>query len=79
MSIRSFPTTTSRRALIDAVVESYVSWREANAAANLAYETWKQCTRTERELSFEDYQAALDREERAAAAYQHLIELAQAA
>jgi hypothetical protein len=77
MSIRSIPTT-SRRALIDAVVDSYVSWREASAAANAAYQTWKDSVRLERTPAFDDYQAALDREERAAAAYQHLIELARA-
>jgi hypothetical protein len=78
MSIKSFPTT-SRRALIDAVVDSYVTWREANAAANAAYQTWKESARAERPPSFQEYQSALDREERAAAAYQHLIELARAA
>jgi hypothetical protein len=78
MSIKSFPTT-SRRALIDAVVDSYVSWREANAAVGAAYQAWKESARAERTPSFESYQAALDREERAAAAYQHLIELARAA
>ena len=78
MGIKSFPTN-SRRALIDAVVDSYVNWREANAAANAAYRSWRDSARPERVLSFDEYQAALDREERAAAAYQHLIELARAA
>jgi hypothetical protein len=78
MSARSFPTT-SRRALIDAVVDSYVGWREANAAANAAYQTWKQSSGGTRAPAFGEYQAALDREEQAAAAYQHLIELARGA
>jgi hypothetical protein len=78
MGIKSFPTT-SRRALIDAVVDSYVSWREANAAANAAYQAWKESVRPECAPWFEEYQSALEREERAAAAYQHLVELARAA
>jgi hypothetical protein len=63
--------------LIDAVLDGYVAWREENAAAETAYRNWLRAGRAERGLAFAAYTAALDREERAAADYQRMIERAE--
>ena len=68
----------SREQLIDAVMDGYVSWREANAGANSAYQAWRQAGGAERGAAFDLYQLALDGEERAAAEYAQLIARAQA-
>lgn len=67
----------SRIALVDGVIEGYVSWREESAAVTATYERWSNARSEERSNAFHAYVAALDREERAASAYQHLV--AQAA
>jgi hypothetical protein len=65
--------------LIDAVMDGYITWREESAAVEAAYHTWRGASRDGRTVAFEDYFAALDREERAASEYRRLIELAEAA
>jgi hypothetical protein len=55
-------------------MDGYVAWYEANLAAAAAYQSWHVATRPERAFAFDAYQAALDREEHAASAYQELIE-----
>jgi hypothetical protein len=56
--------------LVDEFVDRYVWWREESAAARSAYETWTSQDGGDPALAFAVYQAALDREERAARAYQ---------
>jgi hypothetical protein len=58
---------------VDAVIEGYVSWREESAAVTATYERWSSARSQERSNAFQAYVAALDREERAASAYQHLV------
>ena len=65
--------------LIDAVMDGYVTWREASAAVEASYHRWRQASRDERAIAFDHYFAALDREEHAASEYRRLIELAEAA
>jgi hypothetical protein len=66
------------RQLVDAVMDRYVSWREATAAATKAYVAWNQATSGELPGAFYRYRLALDREERAADDYRRLVELVQA-
>lgn len=65
--------------LIDAVMDGYVSWREESAAVESAYRNWRQAGPNEEAILFDDYIAALDREEHAASEYRRLVELAEAA
>ena len=69
----------SREQLIDAVMDGYVGWCEASAAANSAYQLWRGAEGAERAAAFDLYQLALDGEERAAGEYQRLIARASAA
>ena len=65
--------------LIDAVMDGYVSWREESAAVESAYRNWRQAAPNDEAILFDDYIAALDREEHAASEYRRLVELAEAA
>ena len=65
--------------LIDAVMDGYVTWREQSEAVEAAYRSWRRAAPDEREIAFDNYFAALDREEYAASEYRRLIELAEAA
>ena len=65
--------------LIDEVMDGYVTWREESAAVESAYHSWRSAGRDEEAVAFDDYFAALDREERAASEYRRLVELAEAA
>jgi hypothetical protein len=61
-------------ALIDAVLERYLDWRQASREVDHAYDAWHTVDRKERERAYADYRDALDTEERAAEAYRVLIE-----
>lgn len=54
---------------LDAVMDSYVEWREESQIVETAYERWAESERFERGLAYAAYRAALDREEKAADAY----------
>jgi hypothetical protein len=56
--------------IVDEMIDDYVSWREACAAAATAYKNWKYAERHDKTLAFSLYASALDGEERAAAEYQ---------
>jgi hypothetical protein len=58
-------------------MDGYVTWREESAAVHSAYQRWERAARHERDIAFDEYVAALDREERAAAAYKQFAELAE--
>jgi hypothetical protein len=65
------------RLLLDALIDSYVRWREESAAVNATYRRWSHAAGGEdRGLRFDEYLAALDREEYAASAYRRLVEQA---
>jgi hypothetical protein len=63
-----------RRRLIDAYIESYVEWREGCADLHGAYRRWALSEPRDRGLAFGAYRAALDREEKAAHAYELIAE-----
>jgi hypothetical protein len=65
--------------LVDAVMDRYVAWREESVAVDAAYASWRRAPSGDRALLFAAYQAALDREERAASDYQRMIDQAAAA
>jgi hypothetical protein len=71
--------TSSISKLIDAVMDGYVAWREESIAVRAAYREWLRAAPAWRGLAFEDYCAALDREERAAGEYQRLLAIAASA
>jgi hypothetical protein len=60
--------------LADEVMESYVSWRQACAAVEHAYSTWRSARRGDRRLACAAHVAALDREQHAALDYERAIE-----
>lgn len=66
-------------ALIDAVLERYLDWREASRTVSRAYGAWRNVEREQRPLAYADYRAALDAEERAADAYRIQIDRVRAA
>jgi hypothetical protein len=63
----------SRKRLVDALMEAYVSWREACLQVSDAYRSWAGETGLRAASAFARYTAALDREERAAEVYAGLI------
>jgi hypothetical protein len=56
----------SERASIDQFIETYVCWREACHGVWTAYERWLRAPRRDRRLAAAAYDAALEREARAA-------------
>jgi hypothetical protein len=60
--------------LLDEMIDVYVSWREESAEVAVSYENWNRATAADKTLAFSAYVAALDREARAAADYQRVIE-----
>jgi len=59
--------------LVDEAIDAYVDWREERDSVWDAYERWTDTPRAECPLAFTAYQAALDREERAAHVYAELM------
>lgn len=76
MNLRSSRAVAPSSELIDAVMDAYVAWREASAAVNASYRTWKVGPAVARTLAYDNYFAALDREQLAAQQYQRLVEQA---
>jgi hypothetical protein len=74
MRIKWSPTAAPNSELIDAVMDAYIEWREESAEVTVAYRTWNNVPAHERALSYDNYVAALDREELAANVYMRLIE-----
>jgi hypothetical protein len=66
-------TGGGRGEMVDEMIDDYVSWREARTVVAVSYENWRCSDRPDEKLAFSVYVAALDREERAAAAYLRAI------
>lgn len=79
MSRKRTAALTPLSELIDSVMDGYVTWREESAAVESAYRSWRGAAPGERTAAFDDYFAALDREEHAASEYRRLVELAEVA
>ena len=60
-------------ALLDAMLELYVEWREHAGAARAAYARWCDAPSPEAVVRFGAYQAALDQEESAARWYAAIV------
>ena len=67
-------TPGARDAAADALIDSYVAWREASSDVRAAYRRWSAARSPDRELAFAGYRAALQQEEHAAGVYQRCIE-----
>lgn len=63
----------SQKRLVDKMIEAYVAWREACLIVSDAYDAWTRESTFWASLAFEDYSAALDREENAAEIYAGLV------
>ena len=61
------------RVLVESAIAAYAQWRGQSAAVRTAYRRWAAASVAERRAAFEDYSAALDREERAATRYAELL------
>jgi hypothetical protein len=69
---RALPRPSAKqrfRSLVDALIESWVSWRESCEDVRSAYHCWGQCKAAQRALAFASYCAALEREDQAARVY----------
>ena len=62
-----------RRARVDAAFAAYTQWRSERDAVRAAYRRWSGAGPFDEALAFAAYQAALDREERAATTYAGLM------
>jgi len=56
------------------VMDSYVNWRNETRAVAECYRVWRCASVGERGAAFDQYVAALDREERAAGGYRAVLE-----
>lgn len=74
MKLKKPSPSAAHRQLVDSLMDGYVTWREECAAVAASYQNWVRSDRQMRELAYDAYLAALDREEDAASAYQRLIE-----
>jgi hypothetical protein len=61
-----------RRRLVKKVMDAYLSWREQCVAVRVAYSQWVAAQAGDSALSYEEYSAALDREQRASELYASL-------
>jgi hypothetical protein len=62
--------------LLDATMDSYMHWRRESREVADSYRNWRFAATTDREIAFDRYVAALDREERAACGYRRVLERA---
>ena len=62
-----------RKPLIDELIEAYVEWREASAAAESAHRRWSIAPSPDTARRFAAYAAAVDREELTASSYARVI------
>ena len=74
MRMKWSPLAAPNSELIDAVMDAYIDWREESAEVTATYRTWSEASAHERTLSYDNYVAALDREELAANVYMRLID-----
>jgi hypothetical protein len=80
MNLKRTPRNRKARLdLLDPLMDSYVRWREESRAAAESYRNWRSATRSGRDVAFEEYVAALNREEHAAHSYRRVVEQTQAA
>jgi hypothetical protein len=59
---------------LDALMDSYLDWRDQTRAVTESYRNWTLADRSDRGIAFERYTTALDLEERSAARYRRELE-----
>jgi len=80
MHLKRAPRTQSARLeLLDALMDSYLHWRDESREVGESYRKWRCASRLGRDGAFDEYLAALDREEHAACGYRRVVEQAQGA
>lgn len=80
MNLKRAPRTHAPRLEpLDALMDSYIHWRDESHAVAESYRTWRSASRPGRDIAFNEYLAALDREERAAWGYRRVVERTQGA
>jgi hypothetical protein len=78
MNLKRAPRTRAARLeLLDALMDSYLHWRDESRAAAESYRSWRSAPRPGRDVAFDEYLAALDREEHAACGYRRAVEQTQ--
>ena len=73
MRLTPIRRSARQRAAVDAMVAAYSDWRRECAAVRNAYRSWTSARAVDKSLAFGAYDAALDREERAAELYARLL------
>ena len=75
MKLKRPPRTRGARLeLLDALMDSYLRWRDESRAVADSYRNWRSAPRRSRDVAFDEYLAALDREEHAACGYRRVVE-----
>jgi ribosomal protein S21 len=76
MRLKRLKRSVRQRALVDRAVTAYTQWRAESAGVWNAYRRWVRASAAERPFAFDDYVAALDREEHAARRYARMMDRA---
>jgi hypothetical protein len=71
---RSHRQSARRLEFLDALMDSYMNWRDHSRAVDESYRRWTDSTGGERGAAYDQYLTALDHEERAAHRYKHTLE-----
>ncbi len=80
MNLKRPPRTRAARLeFLDALMDSYLRWRDESRAVAESYRNWRAAPRRDRDVAFGEYLAALDREEHAAGGYRRAVEQTQGA
>ena len=75
MKLKRPPRTRGARLeLLDALMDSYLHWRDESRAVAESYRNWRSAPGRGRDVAFDKYLAALDREEHAACGYRRAVE-----
>jgi hypothetical protein len=69
MRLKLLKRSAHRRALVVGAVAAHTQWRGECKAVRTAYRRWVAASAAEQPFAFDDYTAALDREQRAASQY----------
>ena len=75
MNLKRPPKThAARLEFLDALMDSYLHWRDESRAVAESYRNWRSAPRPDRDVAFDEYLGALDREEHAAGGYRRAVE-----
>jgi hypothetical protein len=66
--------TSTQKTATDELLDSYLAWRGASTGVQAAYDRWEGSLRSERDVAFGGYLAALQLEHHAARVYQRRLE-----